>query len=70
MVWKKYDKDPVDHIQLPKIKSGVTYQLDLKKEQKDSAGKEINSPYVATTMSGLVVGEDLKEADAYGNTAK
>ncbi len=66
---EKNDKDPVDHIQLPKIKSGVTYQLDLKKDQKDSAGKEIDSPYVATTMSGLVVGEDLKEADTFGNTS-
>ena len=62
-------KDPADHIQLPKIKAGVTYQLDLKNGQKDSKGTAINSSYVATSMSGLVVGEDLKAADAYGNTA-
>lgn len=62
-------KDPVDDIQLPKIKAGVTYQLDLKKDQKDSKGSSINSSYVASSMSGLVVGEDLPAADAYGNTA-
>lgn len=62
-------KDPADDIQLPKIKAGVTYQLDLKSGQKDSKGTAINSSYVATVMSGLVVGEDLKVADAYGNTA-
>ena len=56
-------------IQLPKIKAGVTYQLDLNNGQKDSNGTAINSSYVATSMSGLVVGEDLKAADAYGNTA-
>ena len=27
-------KDPADHIQLPKIKAGVTYQLDLNKWTK------------------------------------
>ncbi|WP_397537185.1 alkaline phosphatase PhoX [Rummeliibacillus pycnus] len=62
-------KDPADHIQLPKIKSGVTYQLDLNKGQKDSKGTAINSSYVAASMSGLVVGEDLPAADSYGNTA-
>ena len=62
-------KDPADHIQLPKIKAGVTYQLDLRGGQKDSNGNAINSSYVAPSMSGLVVGEDLPEADAYGNTA-
>ena len=29
----------------------------------------INSSYAATSMAGLVVGEDLKAADAFGNTA-
>ncbi|MBP1934396.1 PhoX family protein [Ammoniphilus resinae] len=62
-------KDPVDHIQLPKIKSGVTYELDLQNGQKDSKRASINSSYVALSMHGLVVGEDLPEADAYGNTA-
>lgn len=62
-------KDPADHIQLPKIKAGVTYQLDLNKGQKDSTGKNIKSSYVASAMSGLVVGEDLPKADEFGNTA-
>ena len=62
-------KDPADHIQLPKIKAGVTYQLDLQGGQKDSGGKVIDSSYVAPSMHGLVVGEDLPKADAYGNTA-
>lgn len=66
---EKNEKDPADHIQLPKIKAGVTYELDLKNGQKDSAGNSIDSPYVATSMAGLVVGEDLKAADAYGNTS-
>ncbi|MBS4201258.1 DUF839 domain-containing protein [Bacillus sp. FJAT-49732] len=61
--------DPADHIQLPKIKAGVTYELDLIKGQKDSKGKVIHSSYVAPSMHGLIVGEDLPEADAYGNTA-
>ena len=61
--------EPADDIQLPKIKAGVTYELDLKKGQKDRKGTTINSTYVAATMSGLVIGEDLKAADAYGNTA-
>jgi hypothetical protein len=61
--------DPTDDMQLPKIKSGVTYQLNLADGQKDSTGKEIDSDYVATQMSGLVVGKDLPSADAYGNTA-
>jgi secreted PhoX family phosphatase len=61
--------DPTDDIRLPKIKSGVTYQVDLSGGQKDSTGKEIRSEYVATKMSGLVAGEDLPSADSFGNTA-
>ncbi|MDR7239595.1 Ig-like domain-containing protein [Neobacillus drentensis] len=60
---------PADDIQLPKIKSGVTYQLDLNGSQKDNNGHGILSKYVATSMSGLLVGEDMPTADAYGNTA-
>jgi secreted PhoX family phosphatase len=61
--------DPQDDIKLPKIKSGVTYQLDLTGGHKDSNGQKINSQFVASAMSGLVVGEDLPASDAYGNTA-
>jgi uncharacterized protein len=66
---EKDTSGPADDIQLPKIKSGVTYQLDLKSAQKDNNGNGILSKYVASSMSGLVVGEDLPTADAYGNTA-
>ncbi len=61
--------DPADDIHLNKIKSGVTYELNLTGGQKDNEGKTILSKYVASSMNGLLVGEDLKEADAYGNTA-
>lgn len=61
--------DPTDDMKLPKIKSGVTYQLDLSAGQKDSGGYKINSKYVADKMSGLIAGEDSPAADAYGNTA-
>lgn len=61
--------DPTDHIQLPKMKSGATYELTLSSASKDLSGATINSPYVATSMNGLVIGEDLTAADAYGNTA-
>ncbi|MGA9227707.1 MAG: alkaline phosphatase PhoX, partial [Mesobacillus sp.] len=62
-------KDPADHIQLPKIKSGVTYQLNLAGGQTDSTGKRIDSKYAASSMEGLLVGEDMSKADSYGNTA-
>ncbi|MFC4799156.1 PhoX family protein [Neobacillus sp. GCM10023253] len=61
--------DPVDDIHLPKIKSGVTYQLDLTSGQKDSEGQKINSEYAAAKMSGLIAGKDMPSADAFGNTA-
>ncbi|MBE3569362.1 MAG: S-layer homology domain-containing protein [Bacillales bacterium] len=61
--------DPVDDIQLPVIKSGVTYQLDLTGGQKDKDGNAIDSDYVASEMSGLIAGEDLSTSDSYGNTA-
>lgn len=62
-------KDPADHIQLPKIKSGVTYQLNLADGQTDSNGNRIDSKYAASSMEGLLVGEDMEKADSYGNTA-
>ncbi|MGZ4162337.1 MAG: alkaline phosphatase, partial [Neobacillus sp.] len=61
--------DPTDDMKLSKIKSGVTYQLDLTNEQKDSTGKKIDSEYVAAKMSGLIAGKDMPSSDAYGNTA-
>ncbi|WP_082129670.1 PhoX family protein [Aneurinibacillus tyrosinisolvens] len=58
-----------DDIQLPKIVSGVTYELSLQPGHKDKDGNSIDSNYVPATMSGLVVGEDLATPDAVGNTA-
>jgi uncharacterized protein len=58
-----------DDIQLPAINSGVTWQVDLSKGQKDNRGRRIDSEYVPASMKGLIVGEDLKTPDAYGNTA-
>jgi hypothetical protein len=61
--------DPVDDIQVKKIKAGVTYELAMKGDQTDSNGDKIDSDYVAATMTGLVVGEDLQAPDWKGNTA-
>ncbi|MBU8877504.1 DUF839 domain-containing protein [Bacillus sp. FJAT-29790] len=61
--------DPQDDIRLPKIKSGVTYELDLQADQNDQSGNKINSTYVAASMKGIIVGEDMAKADEYGNTA-
>jgi secreted PhoX family phosphatase len=58
--------DPVDDIHLTKISSGAVYQMDLSSGQQDMAGGAINSDYVASTMEGLVVGED-QPADTVGN---
>jgi len=60
--------DPADDIHLSKISSGAVFQMDLRSGQSDTAGDPINSDYVATTMEGLVVGED-QAADAAGNTS-
>lgn len=58
-----------DDIQLPKLESGVTYQLNLGSHQKDQAKGKINSRYVPASMEGLLIGQDLEKADAYGNKA-
>lgn len=62
-------QDPTDDIQIKKVKSGVTYELTLKGGQKDSSNNYIDSNYAPSFMQGMVVGEDLKEADQFGNTA-
>ncbi len=58
-----------DDIQLPAIEAGATWQVDLGKGQKDNSGRRISSEYVPVKMNALIVGEDLKTPDAYGNTA-
>lgn len=61
--------DPVDDISVKKIRAGVVYEMPMSGGQKDSSGADINSEYVASKMSGLVVGSDLAIADAKGNLA-
>jgi hypothetical protein len=61
--------DPANDIRLPKLLAGAVYELALAGGQNDTAGAAINSQYVAATMSGMLVGEDLAVADAVGNTA-
>ncbi|KQS16900.1 alkaline phosphatase [Exiguobacterium sp. Leaf187] len=52
-----------DDIQLEKRESGATFEIDL------GRATGIDSRYVPTNMQALVIGEDLKKPDAYGNTA-
>ncbi|KIQ95357.1 putative phosphatase [Anoxybacillus thermarum] len=66
---EKNAQDPVDHIQLSKVKAGAVYELSLTSSQKSMTGESINSKYVATSMRAIIVGEDLKQPDAYGNKA-
>jgi len=60
-----------DHIRLAKVKAGGVYALPLAGGQMDTDGNAIDSGYVPVSMSvpqGLL-GVDLAEADAWGNTA-
>ena len=61
--------DPADDIHVSKIAAGGVYELQLAKGQKARGGEIITSKYVATTMNGLVTGEDLAAKDAAGNKA-
>ncbi|WP_203363595.1 alkaline phosphatase PhoX [Bacillus sp. REN10] len=61
--------DPVDDIQLDKLNAGAIYEMPLKAGVKDSTNKKINSDFVATSMGGIVLGEDLPSKDKDGNTA-
>jgi secreted PhoX family phosphatase len=66
----KEEGAPADHIQLPKLKAGSTYAVDVKSKQKDQTGKMINSDWVGTAMyvpEGLM-GEDIA-VDGLGNIA-
>jgi secreted PhoX family phosphatase len=62
-------QDPVDDIHLPKVSAGGIYELNMANQQKDKNGQAINSEYVASTMAGVVFGEDLAAKDGRGNTA-
>ncbi|MFN4203850.1 MAG: alkaline phosphatase PhoX [Tabrizicola sp.] len=60
-----------DHIRLPKLKAGGVYAMPLAGGQMDTDGNPIDSAYVPVSMSvpqGLL-GVDLAEPDAWGNTA-
>lgn len=61
--------DPVDDIQLPKLAAGGIYEMILTEGIKDRNGVAIDSDYVPTSMSGILMGEDLSQKDAEGNTA-
>ncbi|VEF47624.1 Predicted phosphatase [Bacillus freudenreichii] len=65
----KNSNDPVDDIQLPRLRAGAIYEMNMAKGQKDRDGNPIDSDYVVKNMSGLLLGEDLASADADGNTA-
>ncbi|MBI5120764.1 MAG: DUF839 domain-containing protein [Rhodospirillales bacterium] len=61
---------PADHIQMPKLNAGATYEVTMTGRQKDAHGQSIDSAYVGTFMSvpEALLGEDIK-ADALGNIA-
>jgi secreted PhoX family phosphatase len=60
--------DPTNHIKLAKVTAGAVYELPLAGTQNDTTGSSINSQYVATSMTGLLIGEDIA-ADSVGNKA-
>ncbi|UXH46227.1 DUF839 domain-containing protein [Rossellomorea vietnamensis] len=66
---EKQDGAVQDDIQLPKIESGVTYELNLEGSQADHGNEKIDSEYVPASMNGFVLGEDLSSPDTLGNTA-
>jgi secreted PhoX family phosphatase len=60
--------DPANHIKLSKLLAGAVYELALAVGQKDTTGNSISSDYVAVSMKGMLLGEDIPK-DAVGNTA-
>jgi secreted PhoX family phosphatase len=65
------DGGPRDDIRVARSKAGGVYQLQLQGKQKDSDGHAIDSNWVAVNMAGVaeLMGVDLAQADALGNTA-
>jgi secreted PhoX family phosphatase len=65
------DGGPVDHIKLPEIAAGAVYALATAGDVKDSDGNSIDSEWAATSMAAVpeLVGVDLAQSDALGNTA-
>ena len=60
--------DPANDIRIARLTAGAVYQIDLSEGQNDSTGSPIDSDFVGTHMSALVVGEDIPR-DSVGNTA-
>ncbi|SMF53501.1 hypothetical protein SAMN06265365_11833 [Tistlia consotensis] len=58
-------------MKIDQIKAGAVYQLPMKGGQKDAKGQAIDSEWVPVEMSTVaaLVGQDLAEPDAVGNTA-
>jgi secreted PhoX family phosphatase len=65
----KNPTEPADDIHLPQISAGGVFEIGFDKNSKSNDGKTIHSKYIPTTVSGLVMGEDLKEPDEAGNKA-
>ena len=66
----KEEGAPADHIQIPKVKAGATFAIDVNGGQKDQNGQAISSDWVGVAMSvpeGLL-GKDIA-VDALGNIA-
>ncbi|RYM06646.1 DUF839 domain-containing protein [Sporolactobacillus sp. THM7-7] len=61
--------DPADDIHVDKISAGGVYEIGLSGGQRDAEGKKMESDFIATSMNGLITGEDLDSADSAGNTA-
>ena len=63
--------DPADQIKLPELGAGGVYVLTTATEAKDSEGNPIASEWAAVSMAGVpqLMGVDLAESDALGNTA-
>jgi len=66
---RKQMTDGSGGISVNALESGVVYGLNMKGGQKDDTGVAIDSEWVPVDMAGVVWGEDLKDADALGNTA-
>jgi secreted PhoX family phosphatase len=64
-------EDPADHIKLPELGAGGVYALTTVAEVKDSEGNPIASEWAAVSMAGVsgLMGVDLAESDALGNTS-
>ena len=64
-------EDPADHIKLPELGAGGVYTLTTAAEVKDSEGNPIASEWAAVSMAGVpgLMGVDLAESDALGNTS-